>query len=108
MPITLTDSAQDRVRELVSKRENDETWLRLSVSSGGCSGFSYNMDFVPAPEEGDKIFEFGDVNVCVDRKSYLFVNGIELDYEADLIRQQFVFNNPMAKRSCSCGESFAV
>ena len=108
MPITLTASAQDRVRELVSTREKDETWLRLSISSGGCSGFSYNMDFVQAPEDGDKVFEFGDVHVCVDRKSYLFVNGIELDFEADLIRQQFVFNNPLAKRSCSCGESFTV
>ena len=66
------------------------------------------MDFVEGPGDGDKVFTFGDVSVCVDRKSYLFINGIELDYESDLVRQQFVFNNPLAKRSCSCGESFSV
>ena len=83
-------------------------WLRLGVRGGGCSGFSYVMDFVQGPEDGDKVFTFDDVSVCVDKKSYLFINGIELDYESDLIRQQFVFNNPLAKRSCSCGESFSV
>lgn len=108
MALSLTDSAKDRVRELVSKREDNALWLRLGVRGGGCSGFSYVMDFVPEPTSNDKVFEFGDVKVCVDKKSYLFLNGIVLDYEADLIRQQFVFNNPLAKRSCSCGESFAV
>ena len=65
------------------------------------------IDFVDEPQDGDKEFTFDDVQVCVDKKSYLFINGTELDWEADLIRQQFVFNNPLAKRSCSCGESFA-
>ena len=108
MAITLTDSAQSRVRDLVAKREDNAMWLRLGVRGGGCSGFSYVMDFIAEPGEKDKIFEFGDVKVCVDLKSYLFLNGIELDWEEDLIRQQFVFNNPLAKRSCSCGESFTV
>ena len=108
MAVTLTDSARDRVRALRAKRGNDDLWLRLGVRGGGCSGFSYVIDLVDAPEDKDKTFEFDDVRVCVDRKSYLFINGIELDYEVDLIRQQFVFNNPQAKRSCSCGESFMV
>lgn len=108
MAITLTDAARDRVLHLNEVRGNEKPWLRLGVRGGGCSGFSYVMDFVEAPEEKDKVFEFKGVQVCVDRKSYLFLNGIELDFEADLIRQQFIFNNPLAKRSCSCGESFSV
>jgi iron-sulfur cluster assembly protein len=108
MAVTLTDAARVRVRELTEARGNGDLWLKLGVRGGGCSGFSYVMDFVEAPDDKDKQFTFSDVNVCVDRKSYLFINGIELDFEADLIRQQFVFNNPLAKRSCSCGESFTV
>ncbi len=108
MALTLTEYARARVRELTSARGETALWLRLGVRGGGCSGFSYVMDFVQGPEDGDKVFTFDDVSVCVDKKSYLFINGIELDYESDLIRQQFVFNNPLAKRSCSCGESFSV
>ena len=107
MAVSLTDAAKDRVRELVQKNAA-ASWLRLGVRGGGCSGFSYVMEFVGEPQDKDKIFEFDDVKVCVDRKSYLFLNGIELDWESDLIRQQFIFNNPQAKRSCSCGESFTV
>ena len=108
MAVTLTESACNRVRELRTKRGNHDLWLRLGVRGGGCSGFSYVIDLVDQPDDKDKTFEFEDVRVCVDRKSYLFINGIELDYEVDLIKQQFVFNNPQAKRSCSCGESFTI
>ena len=107
MAVTLTDSAVERVRELRVQRNQPNLWLRLGVRGGGCSGFSYVIDFVDEPQDGDKEFTFDDVQVCVDKKSYLFINGTVLDWEADLIRQQFVFNNPLAKRSCSCGESFA-
>ena len=78
------------------------------MRGGGCTGLNYVLDWVATPQEDDKIFEFGTAQVCVDKKSYLFLNGIELDYQADLVSQAFVFNNPLAKRSCSCGESFAV
>ncbi len=106
MPVTLTDAAVERVAAMV--KEKDADWLRLSVRGGGCTGLNYVLDWVSDPEESDRIFEFGPAKVCVDKKSYLFLNGIELDYEADLVRQAFVFNNPQAKRSCSCGESFSV
>ena len=106
MAVTLTESAVTRVVQMV--KEKDAKWLRLSVSSGGCTGLNYVLDWVSEPSEGDKIFDIGDAHVCVDKKSYLFLNGIELDYQADLVSQAFVFNNPQAKRSCSCGESFAV
>ncbi len=108
MAVTVTDSANTRIRELLLDHP-EAKWLRLGIRGGGCSGFSYFMDFVPQPEEKDKRFEQAEgVRVCVDRKSYLYLNGTELDWENTLVAQRFVFNNPMAKRTCSCGESFTV
>ncbi|MBW1878284.1 MAG: iron-sulfur cluster assembly accessory protein [Deltaproteobacteria bacterium] len=70
---------------------------------------TYFMDFVDAPTEKDEVFQFeGGVQVCVDRKSHLFLNGTEIDFERGLLKTGFVFNNPLATRSCSCGESFTV
>jgi iron-sulfur cluster assembly accessory protein len=109
MALSVTDAALKRVREIRSREGGDARWLRLGVRGGGCSGFSYVMDFVDAPDDTDKRFTFGDdVNVCVDKKSYLFLNGVELDYEASLTLQRFVFNNPQAETTCSCGSSFSV
>ena len=109
MAVTITEPAKIRVRELVAERDDGNSWLRLSVRSGGCSGMMYDMEWVPEPTDGDKTFTFGDdVQVAVDRKSYLFLNGIELDFEDTLVRSGFIFVNPAAKRSCSCGESFTV
>lgn len=106
MALELTASAQHRVRELLA--QENASWLRLGIRGGGCSGMSYFMDFVAEPKDKDKLFEFGDVRVCVDRKSYLFLLDVKLDYQEDLIRRGFVFDNPSAKRSCSCGDSFSL
>lgn len=108
MAVTLTEAAQQRVRELLAEQDDGATWLRLGIRGGGCSGMSYYIDFVDGPTDKDKVFEFGDVRVCVDKKSYLFLNGITVDFQVDLIKRAFVFDNPLAKRSCSCGESFTV
>ena len=108
MAVSITERAKVRGRELVTERDDGKPWLRLRVTSGGCSGMMYDMDWVSEPADGDKNFEFDDVRVCVDRKSYLFLNGIEVDFEDTLVRSGFVFHNPEAKRSCSCGESFTV
>jgi len=108
MAITMTPSAVERVEQLLTA-DPKAAWLRLAIKGGGCSGMSYVLDFVEAAGEKDKCFSFSDhVNVCVDRKSYLYVNGIEIDWKSDLITQSFVFNNPQATKTCSCGESFAV
>lgn len=108
MAVDITPAAKTRVRELITERNDGKHWLRLSVSSGGCSGLMYDLDWTTDPVEGDKQFTFEDVQVCVDRKSYLFLNGITLDFEDSLVRSGFVFHNPEASRSCSCGESFTV
>ncbi len=107
MAVELTQAAIDRIAEIKVKEGWTDRWLRLAVRGGGCSGFSYVVDFVDAPQDSDKRYDFGnDVAVCVDKKSYLFLNGITLDYENELIRQGFVFKNPGAESTCSCGESF--
>jgi len=108
MAIDLTDAAKQRVSALNHKEDAPDRWLKLGIRGGGCSGFMYSMDFVEEPGERDKRFEFDDVKVCVDRKSYLFLNGITLDFEQTLMKTGFVFVNPQAKKSCSCGESFAL
>lgn len=106
MPIQFTDTAAERGRDLVAAR--GAAWMRLGIRSGGCSGLSYFVDYVAEPDPTDKQFTFGALQVCVDRKSYLFLNGTEIDFEESLVKQGFVFNNPAAKRSCSCGESFTL
>ncbi|MEZ4241906.1 MAG: iron-sulfur cluster assembly accessory protein [Myxococcota bacterium] len=106
MAIAFTDSATQRARELA--QEKGASWMRLGIRSGGCSGLSYFVDWVAAPTEGDKEFAFDGLQVCVDKKSYLFLNGTEVDFEESLVKRGFVFHNPAAKRSCSCGESFTL
>lgn len=83
-------------------------YLRVGVKGGGCSGFSYVLDLVERASESDKQFEEHGARVCVDRKSYLFVNGTVVDFRDDLVKAGFVFENPAARRTCSCGDSFAV
>jgi len=110
MAVTMTEAAVKRVRILCKKRQTPEAVLRVGVRGGGCSGLSYFMDFVESPEEKDKLFEFGEpsVTLAVDRKSYLFLNGTEIDFEQTMMKSGFMFNNPIAGRSCSCGESFTL
>ena len=109
MAVTITESAIERVMAIKKKRQTPDAVLRVGVRGGGCSGLSYFMDFVNEPEEKDKIFEFENgVILAVDRKSYLFLNGTEIDFQKSMMKTGFEFNNPIAGRSCSCGESFTL
>jgi len=110
MAVTMTEAAVSRVRVLCRKRQTPDAVLRVGVRGGGCSGLSYFMDFVENPEVKDKPFEFGEpaITLAVDRKSYLFLNGTEIDFEQTMMKTGFQFNNPIAGRSCSCGESFTL
>jgi iron-sulfur cluster assembly protein len=85
-----------------------ETFIRVGVDSGGCSGLSYKLEFDNVMREGDQVFEDNGVKVVVDRKSFLYLAGTELDYTGGLNGKGFVFNNPNASRTCGCGESFSV
>tara|TARA_R110001583_G_scaffold38874_18_gene125266 strand:- start:6143 stop:6463 length:321 start_codon:yes stop_codon:yes gene_type:complete len=105
MAITMTDFAVEKISEMMIK--NRESYLRVGLRSGGCSGYSYLFEFTDSKEENDKIFEFGKVKICIDKKSYLFLNGIEIDYEESLFKSGIKLNNPAATRTCGCGESVA-
>jgi iron-sulfur cluster assembly protein len=106
--VTLTESAVREVKRLREKDGKPAAVLRLKVRGGGCSGLSYDLDFDTTIGEKDLVFEFDGLKVVVDPKSYLFLNGIELDFSGGLNGRGFQFKNPNATRSCSCGESFSV
>lgn len=106
--VTLTDSALKKLREVQVAENKPNGFLRVSVTGGGCSGMSYKLDFVDAQTEKDKVFDFDGIKVLVDSKSYLYLSGMELDYSGGLNGKGFVFNNPNAKKSCGCGNSFSA
>lgn len=109
MAIKLTEGAIARLVEVRKMRGNTEEVLRIGVKSGGCSGMSYYLDFVPAADPKDRVFDFAQgIRVVVDAKSYLFMNGTEIDYVSTMMSSSFEFRNPLAKQTCSCGESFKV
>ena len=107
--IDITEKALARVRAALAKENISpaEGGLRLGVQGGGCSGLSYVIRFETGPAERDRIFQFGDVRVFIDPKSFIYLHGMVLDYEETLMRQGFVFNNPNAQKSCGCGSSFS-
>ena len=111
--ISLSPAAVKKVREFLDRQEGTEDlYLRLGVKGGGCSGFSYVIEFDrDVDEKHDRFFEIEGVRVVVDRKSLLFLAGTTLDYTGDLHvvgEGGFVFKNPNASRSCGCGTSFQV
>jgi iron-sulfur cluster assembly protein len=103
--IELTDNAVMRILSLVGSAP--EKGLRVKVIGGGCSGLQYKMD-MDAPREGDKVFERDGAKVVVDRKSFLYLNGTELDFQDTLMSSGFSLRNPNVKRTCGCGQSFSV
>lgn len=105
--ITLTDNAVQKILALVANDQRDESGLRVKVVGGGCSGLSYKMD-LDQKRDGDRVFERDGARIIVDRKSYLYLNGTELDYADDLMHAGFNLRNPNVKRSCGCGASFGV
>jgi iron-sulfur cluster assembly protein len=107
--ILVTEKAVGKIRSAMAK-ENisaEQGGLRLGVQGGGCSGLSYNIRFDSQPRERDRIFQFGEVRVFVDPKSFIYLHGMTLDYQETLMQQGFVFVNPQATKSCGCGTSFS-
>jgi iron-sulfur cluster assembly protein len=105
----VTEKALKRIRAAMAREgvSPTEGGLRLGVMGGGCSGLSYSIKFDSRARERDRIFEFDGVRVFVDPKSFLYLNGMTLDYEETLMRQGFNFINPNSTRSCGCGSSFS-
>ncbi|HVZ60805.1 MAG TPA: iron-sulfur cluster assembly accessory protein [Terriglobales bacterium] len=108
--IDVTARALARIRSAMVKEgiSPEEGGLRLGVQGGGCSGLSYNIRFDTQPRERDRVFQYEDVRVFVDPKSYIYLHGMRLDYEETLMQQGFVFVNPNSSKSCGCGSSFSA
>ncbi|MCT7905106.1 Iron-sulfur cluster insertion protein erpA [Candidatus Ornithobacterium hominis] len=108
--IKVSDSARKKIKELLAEENKtfEDSFVRVGVTSGGCSGLSYNLIFDSQQKENDKLFEDNQVKILVDKKSFLYLVGTTLEYSGGLNGRGFVFNNPNASRTCGCGESFAV
>jgi iron-sulfur cluster assembly protein len=105
--ITATPKALDHLKGLLASEEADATGVRLGVKGGGCSGLSYLLEF-GVEREGDNIVEAQGVRFYLDRKSSIYLKGVQLDYDAGLEGRGFVFGNPNATNTCGCGESFSI
>ena len=106
--IKVSDKAKTEAVRLMSAEEKENQFIRVGVSGGGCSGLMYNLEFDNQMKEGDQEFENNGVKVVVDKKSFLYLIGTELDFSGGLNGKGFVFNNPNANRTCGCGESFSL
>jgi iron-sulfur cluster assembly protein len=104
--VSLSENAAQKIKQLATGK-GESTGLRVKVVGGGCSGLQYRME-LDAPGERDKIFERDGARLIVDKKSFLYLNGSELDYAEELMAAGFRVTNPNAKRTCGCGESFVV
>ncbi len=107
--IAITPRAAKEVRRILEDQKLPEnTALRGGVKGGGCSGFSYTLGFDDQISEIDQIAELDGVRVVCDPKSFLYLNGTQIDFEDNLMGRGFKFGNPNAAKSCGCGESFSV
>lgn len=104
--ITLTSSASERIMSVLSK--DDSSQFRVYVTGGGCSGFQYGFKFDEDQAFDDDVIDFGSFKVLIDSLSYPYLYGSTLDFVEDLSGAKFVINNPNAKTTCGCGESFTV
>lgn len=103
------DSAKTQVNRIKDTQGlGEDYFIRVSVTSGGCSGLSYQMDFDNELQENDQVFDDNGVRIVTDLKSFLYLCNTTLEFSGGLNGKGFVFNNPNASRSCGCGESFAV
>ena len=107
--VFVADSAKEKIQE-IRQQENlaDDYFVRVSVTSGGCSGLTYTMDFDNESQPNDQVFEDNETKVVTDLKSFLYLCNTTLEFSGGLNGKGFYFNNPNAARTCGCGESFAV
>ena len=106
--VTVTDKALIHIRDIFIKEgKGSEFGLRLGVVGGGCSGLSYKVDFSERKDK-DNVQDYGDVKIFIDPKSSIYLNGVVLDFKDGLNGKGLVFENPNAKNTCGCGESFTV
>jgi iron-sulfur cluster insertion protein len=106
--IQFTRRAAEKVRELIDDEGNESLKLRVFITGGGCSGFSYGFTFDDEVGDEDAVVENAGVSLVVDPMSYQYLAGAEVDYREDLRGAQFVVANPNAATTCGCGNSFSI
>jgi iron-sulfur cluster insertion protein len=107
-PLVFSDSAANKVKELITEDGNPELKLRVFVTGGGCSGFQYGFTFDEVQNEDDAVMEKNGVKLLIDPMSYQYLVGAEIDYSEGLEGAQFVIKNPNAQSTCGCGSSFST
>ena len=106
--ITLTDAAAERVKALVAKGDDGVIGLRVGISTRGCSGLSYKVEYAKEQRQFEDLVEDKGVRIFIDPTAVMFLLGSEMDYVEDKFQSGFVFNNPNEKGRCGCGESFHI
>ena len=107
-PVSLTPNAVSKVKEIMAQQDPMPAGLRIGVVGGGCSGFSYSMNFENSAGMMDKVFNFDELKVFVDATSLMYLQGCVVDYIETLEAAGFKFDNPNVKSTCGCGSSFNV
>lgn len=111
MAITLSEVAAKEIKDIIRDQSlpADQTRLRVGVKGGGCSGFSYLLDLTEEPKgETDEEMESHGIKILIDNKSFLYLDGTEIDFKEDVMQKGFVFKNPNATSTCGCGSSFSA
>lgn len=107
--IKVNDNAKSKIENLLKQDgKSADSFVRVGVEGGGCSGLMYNLDFDSELMDSDKVFEDNGIKIVVDKKSMLYLLGTELDFSDGLNGKGFSFVNPNASRTCGCGESFSI
>ena len=106
--IKISDTAKERLLDLLAKSPGKNSYVRVGVESGGCSGLSYKLDFDNIKNDDDELIEDNQIRLLINKKSFLYLVGTTLEFSDGLNGKGFVFNNPNASRTCGCGESFSL
>ena len=113
-PITVTEKAASKVRQIIAEQQTggdapEKLYLRVRVVGGGCSGFQNKLDLDPQVNDKlDEVYDFHGVQVAVDKRSLMYLEGAVVDYHDELHRQGFSITNPQAKSTCGCGSSYSM
>ncbi|MEO5348188.1 MAG: iron-sulfur cluster assembly accessory protein [Magnetococcus sp. YQC-3] len=108
MGVGMTERAAERAQQMLLKRGTPEAAIRIGVSTSGCSGLSYKLEYADNVEASDQVFESHGVRIVVDGKSLVVLEGTQVDFESTAFKSGFKFINPQVKEQCGCGESFKV
>ncbi len=106
--IRLSDNAAERIKQIMSKAEKSAIGVRVGVTSGGCAGMSYVMEYAKEVKPNEEVIEDKGVKVFIDPQAIMYLIGTEMDYKQEKFSSQFIFKNPNETERCGCGESFKI